>query len=186
MFIPVASLPPSLRNALAEVGYGRTDIAVKASEREAFSSGGASGCRSFAVMVNLATGEFKVTYGSWGGPNMFVRNAVDCDMTEYDIPANGAVIMGSEGGGRPTYASISVAPSTLAPMLPAVPALDEHDNAILNAIGGLKSGPYRKEALARIPGLNDRLDSLVAKGLLKRSSNGATSITTAGKNARRR
>jgi hypothetical protein len=77
-------------------------------------------------------------------------------------------------------------PSNFAPLLtaaPAAPALTMRDVAILNAYATLKSGPYRREALARAEATDGAIASLVQQGLLKRASNGATAITVEGRAA---
>ena len=182
MHTKVSNLPQSVRSALSSFGYARADIAVTASETFSFRSGGSQGRRSFVCVVNLETGDRQTVMGSWGGANMFnPSNAVDLDGTERPILPNMAVIHGSEG--ESVYASIEVAPATLAPMLPAAPAIDDRDMRILACYRSLKSGNYRTEALARLKCTDLDLDRLAAMGLLKRNKAGATQITTDGKNA---
>jgi len=198
VYVQVKTLPQALQNALKAHGYGRADIAVDAAETfTAFVAGG-QGQKGFCTLVNLATGETETHWGSWGGSNMFSPgNAVDNDQRDSALPPNFAVIKGSEGNS--TYATITVNPSSLAPLLPvAAEGISDTDKKILVCYKSLKSGQYRNEALLKVfsdapswkpadpkhsAALASALDSLVSRGLLKRSSNGATQITTEGKNA---
>src|SRR5262249_44816646 len=132
MHAKVNSLPSSVQRVLAALRYAKADISVTARERFSVADGGAAGRRAFVCVVNLESGESKTLYGSWGGANMFnPSNAVDLDDTLRPILPNMVVIRGSEGNG--IYASIEVAPETLAPMLPAAPTVDDRDAGILAA-----------------------------------------------------
>ena len=110
------------------------------------------------------------------------QNAVDNDRREYEIPANGAVVSGVQGGGRPVYASIRVNPATLAPLLPAKADLSERQRVILGTIRSTKGGAYRLEALREYEVKPEEIDTLVAGGFLKKNKAGAISMTTAGDN----
>ena len=180
--VKVNALPPSVQSALASFGYARQDISVTAETTFSLRAGSAQGRRAFVCVVNLETGEKLVTYGSWGGANMFnPTNAVDLDDEDRPLPPNVVVIHGSEGNS--VFADLEVNPATLAPMLPAAPTIDDRDARILACYRSLKSGPYRKEALAKLKCSDEDIKRLCALGLLKQSSNGATQITTDGKNA---
>lgn len=183
MHVQVKQLPDSLRDALRAVGYARADIGLRAKASTTLNDYGADGRQAFVVVVNLKTREYKISRGSWGGPNAYcLNNAVDLDQTEYPIPLDGAVIKGSRGNS--VYATIYVHPDALAPLLPA-PSSDVSDKekAILYAYNSLKSGPYRQEELRRVDASQSDVDALIAKGLLKRNAAGSVSITTDGKNA---
>lgn len=182
--VATAELPATLQQALAAVRFHRKDIGIEARPTTSIQDFGADGCRSFVVLVDLMSGRFEVQYGSWGGPNAYAGNAVDRDDTEYTIPSSGAVIRGREGGGRPVSASIIVHPGSMAPLLPPAADTTDDEQRVLYAYAALKSGPYRQECLRKVD--PTVIDSMVARGMLKRASNGATSITTAGKNARDR
>lgn len=187
VYLETNKLHPAIRNFLrTEVEYNRKDIAIRASDRTSIAVGGGQGYKGFAILANLETGECRILWGSWGGANLMnPENRVDLDPNFYPIPVNGAVISGQIGGGKPTSCSMTVNPANLPALLQAGDsALDDHDRSVLAAIAGLKSGPYRQEALARIPGVVDRIDRLVSAGLLKRNKAGSVSITTEGKNAR--
>lgn len=179
----IQDMPNAIKSALSSVGYTRKDIAVHAAETCCLAAGGGQGRREFAIVVNLATGERKETWGSWGGANMFnPQNAVDLDTRAHPIPSNCVVIQGSVG--ESVYASIVALPTTLAPLLPAKADTTEKEQRILYAYGSLKSGPYRKQSLDGCGTLPSDIDSLVARGLLSRNRGGAVQITTEGKNAR--
>ena len=62
-----------------------------------------------------------------------------------------------------------------------LPKADERDRKILAAIRGYKSGPYRKEALARAGATDVDMDRLVSAGLLSRNKAGAIALTNAGR-----
>lgn len=182
MHTKIENLPTSVRNALSSLGYARADIGVSARESFSLRCASGQGQRAFVCVVNLETGERVVTLGSWGGANMFnPQNAVDLDDELRPILPNMCVIRGSQG--EKVFASIEVAPATLAPMLPAASSIDDRDARILACYRSLKSGNYRTEALARLKCTDLDLDRLAARGLLKRAKNGATQITTDGKNA---
>ena len=182
MHVETKTLPDILQRALASVGYARRDIAVEAREAVSLADGGSAGRRAFALIVDLVAGQIVTLRGSWGGPNMFnPSNTVDTDDKIRALQPGLAVIKGSEG--ESTYASIYVHPENLRPLLPSGPTVDDRDGRILAAYRGLKSGPYRQEALRALQCTEADITRLCAAGLLKRSSNGATQITTAGKNA---
>jgi hypothetical protein len=181
----VKELPPALQAALASVGYRRQDVAVEVRERASrFASGGA-GCRAFCAVVHLVTGQTKLERGSWGGANAFnPGNAVDLDAGTYLIPPNVAVINGSEGGGRPVCASITISPANAAALLPcADDELTDRAGWILYCFSALNSRGRADEFERRPRPSEAELDELAARGLLKRARNGATRITTAGRNA---
>ena len=183
MYVKISNLPTSLRNALAALHYTRPDIAIEARERTSIQVGGGDGKRGFACLVDMATGTHTVSWGSWGGANVFnPGNAVDCDSAQHDIPPHGAVISGTTGGGRPVYATITVHPASLAPLLPAAPAVTELEAKVLAIYAQLKSSA-RGEYLAAIPDAGAIVDSLVSRGYLDRNKAGATKITTTGRNS---
>lgn len=76
---------------------------------------------------------------------------------------------------------VSLHPDNFAPLLPKAQAeLEPRDGKILAAFRSLKSGPYRKEALARLGFTDADRDRLAGRGFLSVSKNGATAITTEG------
>jgi len=183
VIIETKTLPDAVRDALKSLGYGRPDIKAEAAESAQLNDYGETGCRSFVCLVDLATGQRKVTYGSWGGPNMFnPRNMVDLDDREQPIPPNAVVICGSEGGNRPVYARLLAHPSTLTPLLPAPSTLSDKLARMLAVYGAYRS-TYRAEELKRMGATHAETDELVAGGYLSRNKAGSIQITTKGKQA---
>lgn len=181
-FVAVKSLPETIKDALRSVGFAKADVAVVASQSVTLASSYGQGFRAYAVGLDIVTGTKRTIYGSWGGANPFERSIPDAQPT-LDIPVNGAVITGQEGGGRPVSATIHVAPGTVAPWLNPPSDVTDRDRSILAIFGGIKPG-YRAEYLGRANVTDAEVDSLVSRGFLSRNKAGATAITTAGKNAR--
>jgi hypothetical protein len=182
--VKVSELPQSIRNALRAVSYGRADIGVRARETFCPAQGGGNGYRCFAVILDLASGRFEIKQGSWGGANPWnPTNAVDLDTNDYPIPAGVAVIEGSQGGGKPVYASLIVRPENLTPLLPAASEVSERDVYILCAYRSLTSAGRKNEFERRgNPPSSTELESLTKRGLLAKAGTGLK-ITTDGKNA---
>jgi hypothetical protein len=158
LYIEVKTLPDSIKDALASVGYHRGDIDVEVSTQGRIGMAFGDGHRGVTVVVNLATGERKVQYGSWGGANPFVQNKFD------DNP-----------DARPE----------LSPLLPEKVELSDRQKKILAQFRSLTSRG-RKDQWEREPGdrpTEAELDELVAGGFLKRNKAGAIKITTEGRNA---
>lgn len=182
MFASTRELPSFVQNLLKCHGYHRPDIAVVAADKVSISDAGSAGQRAYAIIINLETKQSETFVGSWGGSNIFnPTNQVDLNRRLHVIPPNGMVIKGSKG--YRSFASIYVHPSNLAKYLSETASVTEGERAVLNAYQGLKSGPYRREALERVVNHVKVIGELANRGLLKQSKNGATSITTAGKNA---
>lgn len=182
MHVIIKELPESLQSVLRTVGYRKKDISVVVKEKESLHVSGGAGLKGFAIVVDLATGEKKRFDGSWGGANMFSpTNAVDLNDEKYTLPHNCAVVKGHIGSY--TYATLTVAPSNAAPWLSSGDGLvTEKERAILYAYGSLKSGPYRRDELARIKATESEIESLVSRGLLKKDGRGIQ-ISTLGKNS---
>jgi len=195
-YMLVRDLPKSLQAALDNVGYGKKDIEVKA--RETFNpvAMGGQGYRGFVAVCPMDdSGEFKVTYGSWGGENAFARTIEGID-TDVQIPPDVAFIQGSEGGGHPTLASVYISTRAMNPALLGAPAdVSPKEAKILAIFQQLKSS-YRKEEFDRLQekaGIEssrarqettDReIESLIERGFLSRNKAGSVSITTEGRNA---
>lgn len=184
-YVKVADLPLGVRDGLESVDYGRKDIEIDIKTTVQLSSASGEGRRGFVSLVDLATNRHQTMFGSWGGQNMFDRtNPVDNDNKSYALPGNGCAIVGVQGGGQPTWAKIYV-PSSMTQRILAAPVTEVSDieKAALGCYKSLKSGPYRQDALRRNQVTDAVIDDLVTKGLLKRARNGATQITTEGKNA---
>lgn len=175
LVVPVKDLDPALKNALKRVNYGGRDITVKATDTfspRRLSSG--DGQRSFTMAVNLATGESQLEVGDWGGANIFTQKQVDLDDREQPLPPGFAIIQGSMG--HHNFASILINPANMIKLLPSTDEVTDRQKRILYEFRALKSSYRRKWP-------SQEIDELIAKGLLKRNSAGAVSITTAGKNA---
>ncbi len=186
--VSVKELPATVQRALKDVGYGRRDIEVEAATSFTFQSFADDGKRDFTCIVNMVTGQFKTTKGSFGGPNPWTKNnIVDSDDRQHPIPQNAAIIQGTEGGGRPVYATIKVHPENMATLIPAQIDLTREEKLVITILDSIKPG-YRAEYFERYSlGLykadNTLVKMLVDKGLVKTTGTGIQ-ITTAGKNAR--
>jgi hypothetical protein len=180
-YISVSELPEILQKALKSVGYGRKDIQVDVQEVFCPRPPSGDGMRGFLVAVNLETEEYQTTMGCWGGSNAF-NTTIDDAPNSVDVPANIAFVRGSEGGGRPVYATIVVGPTNVNPtLLPTTATVSDREAEILGAFKSFKSA-YRKEWLAEHKVTQEEIESLVERQLIKRNKRGAMSITTEGKN----
>ena len=184
-YVTVKDLDAPIQEALASVGYGRKDIAVKVSATVELSGASGDGYRAFAILVNLVTGDYETHQGSWGGTNAFTRTAVDDDTRHHTLPGHGVVITGQRGGGRPVYATLHIPASMTARILPpaAGPELTPEMVEGLFCHVSVRGGAYRREALQRRNVTPATLDALVELGLISRNRAGATQVTTAGRNA---
>lgn len=183
--IETKTLPETLKAALRTVDYGARDISARISDKVSGYSGGNQGQRGFIMIVDIASGETKTHWGSWGGSNPFSVQQVDHDTNSYDMKPGFAVIAGTIGHPR-TIATLHLHPENFTKLLPATGSVSERERQILNDFGGLTSAG-RKNEWERYPARRPteaELDSLASRGFLARSKNGATKITTAGKNAR--
>ena len=191
VYVTVRDLPDSVQRVLRQVKYGRKDIAVAPARTYQMSGASGDGYKAFTAAVNLETGQYKIEWGSWGGANMFnPRNPVDLDTTPRPIRPNMAVVSGTIGGGRPTWAHIDVHPDNVQKLLGSGDDVEVSlkEKAVLNIIGGIKSS-YRKDEfwrkdLGKYSLDNPLIESLLAKGMIKANRAGALSITLKGKNAR--
>jgi hypothetical protein len=185
----VRDLPEPLQRALKEVRYNKLDIGIQSASQVAPTEGSAAfdGNRGYIVVVDLASGHYKVHLGAWGGASAFDQRQVDLDQRPQSIPHNGAVIVG-EYGGRGSFAHIKVNPSNLQGILPR-PAeeIDDREAKALSTILGLKSGyradEFRRHGLGEYAPGNPLIRSLAAKKFLKLDSRGGISVTIEGKNA---
>jgi hypothetical protein len=184
IYSKVSDLPDSLQSALKSIGYGRNDIQLEAKERVNPQVAGGDGRRGFCLIINLETGEKKEMVGSWGGSNMFNQsNAVDLDSIDYAIPLNVGVIKGTQG--NKTYATITLHPNNIVGLLKGeTVGLSMRDRWILYTYKSLTSAGRKNEYdRNRDKPSEEDLNRLAGLGYLKRSKNGATQITTEGKNA---
>lgn len=184
MHVEVKELPSVLREALDAVNYGARDIRVVQQERVDLQVNPSDGQRGFGVLVDLEKHSWKRFVGSWGGANMFTKTEVDNSTGSAVLPPHGCIIKGTMGYPR-TFATLYVSQEAIK-LLPAAGVdedLAEGEQKVINAYCGYTSA-YRKELLMRGTIKQEDIDSLVEKGYIKRSKNGATQITTKGKNAR--
>lgn len=179
----VADLPEAIRTVLREVSYNRVDIGVEAHETVSRAGASGEGRKRFVAIVDLATSQHRIEWGSWGGANINnPSNAVDLDTEDHAIPPNVAVVTGLIGG--VTYATLTVRPDAMARMLPSLPTLSPREQWVLWCFKALNPRGRKHEFERRgITPSDAELDALAARGLLKRSRNGATQITTEGRNA---
>ena len=184
-YVIVRELPAPVQTALHAVGYRKSDVPFQVSSTVVLSAAGGSGYRGYAALVNLTTGQHTVTWGSWGGANMFnLDNAVDWDNRPYPLPADGVAITGSKGGTSPVSATVHIPASMTDRMLPGPElVLSPAERNALDCFRSYKSGQYRQTELARRGATTAVIDALVTRGLLKRNKSGATQLTTAGRNA---
>ncbi len=185
VYVSVKDLPEFLVNILKnELRYHAKDIGVQPGTSTSLHAPSGDGYRAFVVVVNLGTKEHKTIMGSWGGANMFnPNNPVDLDTKIYEIPQDGLVIHGTEGGGKPVWASITVHPDSMPKMLPdeSSEQLTPQELYVLYHYKSTKSA-FRSERFKRYNIGSDVIDGLVKKKYLQRSASGATQITTKGKN----
>jgi len=175
MYASIKDLTPSLQSALNQLGYYKKDISIEASETVDISSCAGDGSRGFYAIVSLdGSIATEIHYGSWGGANMFETRRVDIDTSLHTMIPGAAVITGTAG--NHVYARITLHPSNIAAMLPAKTEITPEQKSMLESYSKLKPA-YRPKYS------QERIQELVNLGLLKQSKNGATQITTAGKNA---
>lgn len=194
MHVSVKELPPVVRDWLKSNGFGKQDIAIDVKETVCLQDMGCTGRRGFTAMIDLATGESSVTRGSWGGPNAYcLDNTVDTNDRDHPLPVGVVCVQGSEGY-KGVRADIVVHPQTMnMAALPAPQSLEltKQEQAVINIVDSCTSSGRAREfeydaALGKYGPENPHIVSLVAKGLLKISGGKAISITTEGKNARKR
>ena len=180
MYTLVKDLPETIQTALESINFHKKDINIEIKEKVCVQSMGGNGYRNFSVIVDIVSGECKTLKGSWGGANPWNNNnRIDLDDQQYTIPENICVILGREGGSCPVMASITMSPKNIVPgLLPEKSSLTKEEINILEIFKGIKAS-YRKEYLI---GKNELVNKLVDGGYLKKNANGATQITTLGKN----
>lgn len=175
----VKELPDCLQRALTEVGYGRQSIELRPKEKESLFIAGGDGYRGFVILVDLASGQYKIHQGSWGGSNPWSSSPVDLDNQSYDLPLNGAVIKGSVGGTTPVYATITLHPNNIVKYLTTGISLTDDEQRVLYAYKTYTSA-FRKGHLI---GKEKVIADLAQRKLIKISKNGASQITVEGRNA---
>tara|TARA_R110000824_G_scaffold173688_4_gene351827 strand:+ start:100 stop:699 length:600 start_codon:yes stop_codon:yes gene_type:complete len=185
MHISMTQLPQCVINAAASDGHKRADI--KAVECDAVSPfyPADAGSRGVCILVDLETGSKTKSYGSWGGANMFVNPPVDSLDCPVPIPEGHVVLKGSTGNLNllTLYARAEFLSQFEEDELPE---LTEREATVLWAHRNCKSS-YRKDHYYSRGLTTAQLDiaktGLELKGLLKIAKNGASKLTTAGRNA---
>ena len=187
IYVDVRELPDTVRKVLKELGYGRKDIKVDVATSFTIGNASGAGLKAFWVVVNIATGQHHIEWGSWGGANMFLqRNPVDLDMEPHQLPPGAIIIKGTKG--QTVYAHIIAHPGNVLQLNPPQDTtLTDKEKDALAIVGGVTSG-YRKDEFIR-KGLgaygpdNPFVKSLASKGLIQVTRAGM-SITTKGRNMR--
>lgn len=183
-YISTATLPSHIQSILKEIDYRGKDINLEAKVDISVLGCANDGCRAFYATFSLSEGKHKVVYGSYGGANMFERHQPDHDDSMHTIPEGFGCLKGQTGH-KGSFATLYVNPANVARMLPEIPEITDREKYLLACFRGLTSNgrarewtdnPHKKPTEVE-------LTALSSKGWLKISKNGATSITTEGKNA---
>ena len=108
--VKTKDLPKGIRAALAEFGFKKREVRVRASETGTMYNPGGEGERGVFVM-GKADGQIgKVVRGNFGGFTIGSNHSpVDNDHSEIAIPSGGFIVNGTEGGRGPT-ARVTVNP----------------------------------------------------------------------------
>jgi hypothetical protein len=191
-YVLVKDLPDSVQKVLKQVRYGRRDIELRPATSYQMAGASGEGKKAFIAAVNLESGQYKIEWGSWGGANIFnPDNPVDLDTRPRPLRKNMAVVQGTTGGGKPTWAHVDVHPSNLQQLIGGDEEdLTEDEVKAVSMIVGYKPF-YRKEQFPR-EGLgeygpdNPIILSLQKKGMVKINRAGAIQATTAGRNKAQR
>ncbi len=183
IYIQVRDLPSSVRNLLAGVGYNKADVCVIPKAEINPSSSGGDGYRAFFGFTKISENpeECNITYGSFGGPNMFnPQNLVDNLQKSFPIPEGICAMRGQEGGTRPVSATLYIHPNNCVKMLPEGTKLSLEEEKVL--VLYRYTSAYRAEEMKRIKNANQIQQTLIEKGLLKKVGKGL-GLTTEGKTA---
>ena len=183
MFVQVSQLPVTLQKALKSANFTGKDIEVKTAESVNISQGGYQGKQAFASIVNLSTGQFVTTKGSWGGPNMFnPGNIVDNHDKREALEPNVCAITGYIGW----IAEIHMHPFNINTLI-AAPTVELTQNEKQVLYGYCRySAQGKKHMFERLNWSDAKktevLKALESKGMVKLNKAGAASVTTEGKN----
>lgn len=206
--IPVSELPEVLRRALEACEYRARDVPVEVSETWYPGSAYGDGCRGVTCVVNLATGQLRREFGSWGGANPWERKTVDVARGPFPAVPGCVVIRGSSAWKRKSpYLTLQVHPADVAALLPAgdTDPLSLEERIALCIIrtirGGARAEEWRRGVARTDVGLrasdepyylrgpgsygagNPVIESLAKRGYLKVNSRGSIQVTTKGRNA---
>lgn len=147
--VRVSTLPDGLYHALGECGiHSHRDVELVVRDAVSIQSMGTRGGRAYAAIVpSVATRtQTAVLYGSWGGPSPFSSSRVDSDSTPREIPADGAIITGIQGGVGKTLATVYVRPLTFVALV--APAGSEAHEIAAVASDALAMGDGRAAEVA--------------------------------------
>lgn len=190
IYLSPAQLPPIVLAAIKDAGCPvRSSIPCYVKETASMHAASGEGCKGFATLIDLDSGDTRTVWGSWGGGNPFARgehDSVDHDTTERPLPANGCVVKGYIGGAKGGRVSITIHPSRAAKLLPEQGSVTERDRLLLAVYATLNSRG-RKEYFERHPShvpTQAELQSLAERGFIKLAKNGAVTITPDGRNNR--
>lgn len=184
VYVETKTLPDTLQSALASAGHSRPIVPVYVSETSSMSSASGDGMRGFTVLVDIDTGRSEAHVGSWGGSNPFQSSPVDGDTRSRPLPPNGAVIHGHSGGGKPTYASITIHPSRAAKLLPASNGgdLSPRLKTLLMVYRGYNSRGRAEWFERHGTGTEAEISELAKRGLIKVNKAGSVTVTADGRN----
>jgi hypothetical protein len=175
-YIQVASLPETLQRTLKNLGYNKKDIECRIVESVEYSNSAyANGWRGSSTMVNLSTGESQTLESSWGGDNIFSKNAMDKSLPPAVLPEGFALIKLQSSD--KVFGSLYLNPKNILPCLNQTNSLSREQYIVLKAVSTLipshRKAYYEKHAAI--------LPSLFEAGWLIKKGNGI-SISTEGKN----
>lgn len=184
--VPVRELPRFLVKILADKGrYKRRDIEVIPSPTVDLGIPAFEGNRNYAILVNLGTQQHKTLLGEYSGG--MGQSAIDRPGS-YNIPSNGAVVVG-EYGGRGSFARIYIHPDNVAALIEDSGGVElpEDEKYALTYIAMFNSrgrrDAFSDKGLGSYGPSNPLILSLAQKGLVKVTGRGVR-ITTQGKNVR--
>lgn len=201
--VTIKSLPAGLARAIALLDPKGRDVEIEAKETAYVSSDSQCYMVRNAIVPDLDVAfSVQTRTGVWGGNNGFNKPPADrawdpiFDDQPRDVPLGGAIVVGTVG----RFCSVYVHPTTFAERYikndvvrdallegrtsdaAAIASddanLSDEECAILYAHVCYKSGEYRKRVTTKYTAA---LESCVARGLVKRASNGACTATVAGK-----
>ena len=181
--VALVDLPEVARAALKSVGYSGSDIwfAIAADNKVSLhSNASGDGCRSFTTVIDLSTGRYETTWGSWGGSNMFVKTVVDDCQQLFEMNFNCMVIKGTIGGNTRSWGTVYLRSDNVIKGLLDAATISEREYVVLHAQS--RVGAYKKEYLSRNHVTEEELQNLVKAGYLSKVGRGL-GLTVKGKNA---
>jgi hypothetical protein len=195
--VPTKILPSPLQSALTRMGFAKPTVQIQIRDEYApsWATSPGKGMRGMLAAVNMRNGFAPpVQHGCWGGSNGFTTSAVDDGHDTFQIPPNYAILMGREGGGKPTHARVLMTAATLAQWVPQeqIPTagdLPESQHKALECIRsyrpGYRAGAFDRHNLGAYGASNPFVAALASSGYLKVNRAGSVSVTVRGKNAPR-